>query len=85
MKGFVAGAGWAQASLLPESLEDWVDESNAVRVIDAFVDALDLADLGFERVEPEATGPASVSSINSLEALHLRLSLQGAVESAARA
>ena len=37
-------------------LEDWVDENNAVRVIDAFVDALDLADLGFEGVEPEATG-----------------------------
>jgi hypothetical protein len=47
MKGFVAGAERAQTSLLPESLEDWVDESNAVRVIDAFVDALDLADLGF--------------------------------------
>ena len=40
MKGFVAGAERAQASLLPESLEDWVDESNPVRVIDAFVDAL---------------------------------------------
>src|SRR6266516_5036888 len=59
MKGFVAGAERAQASLLPECLEDWVDESNAVRVIDAFVDALDLADLGFDGVEPEATGRPS--------------------------
>ena len=56
MKGFVAGAERGQASLLPECLEDWVDESNPVRVIDAFVDALDLADLGFDGVEPEATG-----------------------------
>src|SRR5437773_11469390 len=59
MKGFVAGAERAQASLLPECLEDWIDESNAVRVIDAFVDALDLSDLGFDGVEPEATGRPS--------------------------
>src|SRR4249920_1399505 len=59
MKGFIAGAERAQASLLPECLEDWVDESNAVRVIDAFVDALDLAELGFEGVVPEATGRPS--------------------------
>jgi hypothetical protein len=50
MKGFVTGAERAPASLLPESLEDWVDDSNAVRVIDAFVDALDLAELGFDGV-----------------------------------
>jgi hypothetical protein len=32
---------------LPESIDDWVDESNPVRVIDAFVDAVNVADLGF--------------------------------------
>jgi hypothetical protein len=36
MKRFVAGADRAQSTLLPESLDDWVDESNPVRVIDAF-------------------------------------------------
>ena len=56
MKRFVAGADRGQSTLLPECLDDWVDESNPVRVIDAFVDALDLADLGFEGVEPAATG-----------------------------
>jgi transposase len=72
MTGFVAGAERAQASLLPESLEDWVDENNAVRVIDVFVDALDLADLGFEGVEPEATGrPAYHPST------HLKLYIYG--------
>jgi transposase len=72
MKGFVTGAERAQASLLPESLEDWVDEKNVVRVIDAFVDALDLADLGFEGVEPEATGrPAYHPST------HLKLYIYG--------
>ena len=56
MKGFVAGADRGQSSLLPECLEDLIDESNPVRVIDVFVDGLDLANLGFEGVEPEATG-----------------------------
>ena len=59
MKRFVAGADRAQSTLLPESLDDWVDESNPVRVIDAFVDALDLAELGFDSVEPAATGRPS--------------------------
>src|SRR5436190_15493963 len=72
MKGFVAGAERAQASLLPECLEDWVDESNAVRVIDAFVDALDLADLGFDGVEPEATGRPSYHP-----STHLKLYIYG--------
>src|SRR6202030_3265773 len=56
MKRFVAGADRGQSTLFPECLEDWVDENNAVRVIDAFVDMLDLAELGFEGVEPAETG-----------------------------
>jgi transposase len=56
MKRFVTGADRAQSTLLPECLDDFIDDSNAVRVIDAFVDALDLAELGFEGVEPAATG-----------------------------
>src|SRR5215813_10636764 len=59
MKRFVAGADRSQSTLLPESLDDWVDESNPVRVIDAFVDALNVAELGFEGVEPAATGRPS--------------------------
>jgi transposase len=45
--------------LLPECLDDFIDESNPVRVIDVFVDALDLAEMGFEGVEPAATGRPS--------------------------
>ena len=56
MKRFVAGADREQSTLVPECLDDFIDESNPVRVIDAFVDALDLADLGFDGVEPAATG-----------------------------
>jgi transposase len=56
MKRFVSGADRGQTTLLPECLDDFIDESNPVRVIDAFVDALDLAVLGFEGVAPAATG-----------------------------
>src|SRR5882757_600648 len=56
MKRFVEGADRGQSTLLPECLDEWVEESNSVRVIDCFVDSLDLADLGFEGVAPEVTG-----------------------------
>jgi transposase len=56
MKRFIAGAERHQLTLLPECLDDWVDENNPVRAIDAFVDALDLSELGFAGVEPAATG-----------------------------
>ena len=56
MKGFVQGVDRQQATLLPECLDDWVDESNPVRAVDVFVDALELRDLGFDGVNPAATG-----------------------------
>ncbi|MGD9920364.1 MAG: transposase, partial [Pseudorhodoplanes sp.] len=56
MKRFVQGMDRGQSTLLPECLEDWIDEDNPVRVIDAFVDALDLGELGFDGVEAAATG-----------------------------
>src|ERR1700694_2956986 len=56
MKRFVEGADRGQSTLFPESLEDWIGEDNPVRVIDVFVDELELAELGFNGVDPEATG-----------------------------
>jgi transposase len=56
MKRFVAGTDRTQSTLLPECLDDFIDESNPVRVIDAFVEALNVAELGFDGVEPAATG-----------------------------
>ncbi len=56
MTRFIAGTDRGQSTLLPEYLEDWIDESNSVRVIDAFVDALDLGTLGFDGMSPAATG-----------------------------
>ena len=43
----------------PECLEDWIHEDNPVRVIDIFVDELDLGALGFDGVDPEVTGRPS--------------------------
>jgi len=59
MKRFVEGSDREQATLFPESLEDWVGEDNPVRVIDVYVDELDLAELGFAGVDPKTTGRPS--------------------------
>src|SRR5262245_59435295 len=56
MKRFVEGTDRCQSTLFPECLEDWIDENNPVRVIDVFVDELDLTELGFGGVAPEVTG-----------------------------
>jgi transposase len=56
MGRFIEGSDRAQATLFPECLEDWICEDNPVRAIDVFVDELDLAQLEFGGVDPEATG-----------------------------
>ncbi len=59
MKRFVEGVERTQSTLFPDRLEDWIGEDNAVRVVDVFVDELDLGGLGFGRVAPRATGRPS--------------------------
>ncbi|HEY5808791.1 MAG TPA: IS1182 family transposase [Povalibacter sp.] len=59
MKRFMEGADREQSTLLPDCLDDWIDESNPVRAVDVFVDGLDLAKLGFDGVVPAATGRPS--------------------------
>ena len=56
MKRFVEGTDRDQSTLFPECLDDWIDEDNSVRVVDVFVDQLDLAELGFSGVGPKTTG-----------------------------
>ena len=56
MKRYVEGENRAQSTLFPESLDDYIAEDNPVRVVDAFVEELNLKELGFEGAEPEATG-----------------------------
>jgi transposase len=59
MKRYVEGVDRGQATLFPEFLDDWIDKDNPVRAIDAFVDALELAELGFEGTTPAETGRPS--------------------------
>ena len=56
MKRFVQGEDRTQGTLLPELLDDYITEQNPVRIIDVFVDELDLAKLEFDGVNPAATG-----------------------------
>jgi transposase len=59
MKRFVEDENRSQSTLFPERLDDYVDEDNLVRVVDVFVDELNLGGLGFTRVDPRATGRPS--------------------------
>jgi len=52
VKRFIQGEHRGQSTLLPESLDDYVSDTNSVRVVDVFVDELDLVHLGFEGVIP---------------------------------
>src|SRR5271154_740123 len=56
MKRFVEGEDRRQSLLLPDSLDDYVSEDNPVRVVEVFIDELDLGALGFAGVEPASTG-----------------------------
>ena len=56
MSRFVEGQARQQVTLLPECLDDFIGEDNPVRVVDAFVDELNLAALGFAGVLPAVTG-----------------------------
>jgi transposase len=59
MKRFIEGEDRQQVTLLPECLDDYIGEDNPVRVVDAFVEELDLHALGFEGVQPAVTGRPS--------------------------
>lgn len=56
MKRFIQSTDRTQVTLFPEQLEDYVGDDNPVRVVDVFVEQLDLGQLGFARVAPMKTG-----------------------------
>ena len=56
MKRFIEGENRQQVTLMPDVLDDYVGEDNPVRVVDLFVDELDLIKLGFEDAVPATTG-----------------------------
>ncbi len=57
MSGFIVGADRNQATLFPERLDDFVAEESAARVIDIFVDEIDLSGLGFNTEPADTDGP----------------------------
>ena len=57
MKRFVQGQERSQGTLFPVCLDEYISEDNPVRVIDVFVEELDLRALGFEQVIPQAAQP----------------------------
>src|SRR5687767_2668141 len=59
MPRYVESQDRQQVTLLPECLDDFIGENNPVRVVDAFVDELDLAGMGFEGMAPASTGRPS--------------------------
>jgi transposase len=56
MSGYIEGTDRDQTRLFPDRLEDWIGEDNPVRVVDLFVDEIDLAEFGFGRTAPASTG-----------------------------
>ncbi len=63
----VEGQDRTQSVLFPERPDDWIHEDSTVRVIDVFVDELDLRKLGFERADPAATGRPGYSPTTLLK------------------
>ena len=81
----VTGQSRYQSTLFPAVPDDMVPRDHPVRVIDAFVDSLDLARLAFTKVEAEATGRPPYQPGDLSEALHLWLPESGAIEPTAGA
>jgi transposase len=59
MKRFVEGDDRKQFALLPECVDDYIEQDNPVRIVDVFVDELDLTTLGFNDTTPAVTGRPS--------------------------
>jgi transposase len=72
MKRYVEGENRSQSTLFPESLDDYIAEDNPVRVVDVFVEELDLKEMGFEG-GAGGDGPAGVPSRHAAEDLYLRI------------
>jgi hypothetical protein len=71
MKRFIEGEDRSQATLLADCLDDYIAEDNPVRAVDAFVEELDLRELGFEGAEPADTWATVVSPGGAVKDLHL--------------
>lgn len=73
MGRFIEGEQRSQVTLLPQCLDDFIAEDNPVRVVDAFVEELELRGLGFDGAAPAQTGRPSYHPAVLPQDLHLRL------------
>jgi transposase len=85
MGRFVEGDDRRQSFLLPDSLDDYLAEDNPVRVVEVFIEELDLGALGFEGVQPAATGRPAYHPSTLLKNLPLRLPQPRPVQPPSRA
>jgi hypothetical protein len=76
----LSGFARDQLLLLPEAVDDYVDGDNPIRFIDAFVEGLDLAAVGFMRGGSQDNRAAGLRARGSAKALHLRLPQPGAIQ-----
>ena len=80
MKRFVEGVDRSQSTLFPERLEDWIGADNPVRVIDVFVDDLDLGELGFDRIELLAIDGSKFKAVNARDKNFTRAKMKRRLE-----
>ena len=85
MGRYIDGADRTQSVLFPERLDDWVEQDNPVRVVDAFVDALDLSSWGFDRAQAAETGRPGYRPRHTAQDLRLRLFESHSIQPPARA
>ncbi len=79
MKRFIENEDRKQVALLPECLDDFVAEDDPVRIIEAFVEEINLASLGFDGAMPSTTGRPLLSSSGASEDPYLRLPEPGSI------
>ena len=82
MKRFVEGDDRKQVALLPECVDDYIGQDNPVRIVDVFVDELDLADTWLQRYHAGDHRPPVLSSWRDAQDLYLRVSEPGTFEPA---
>ena len=63
ISGFIKGESRSQITLFPEAIDEYIEEDNPIRVIDVFVDGLDLCALGFKTVPADTGRPAYYPSV----------------------
>ena len=74
----VIGDSRQQATLLPDTLDDYIDENYPVRVIDAFVDTLDMKALDFSKAETQVTAASPIILVISSSCMSTDISIRSA-------